>query len=462
MNKKKLFLFVAALCALSFAFESCSSDDLEDNSLTSDVQNPFDVMTMSDNNSREKIVVISDVHLGADLSYSETVKHLSRLEQFVNEVGSSKTVKELVIAGDLLDEWYIPTRTDTYAGKTPADFDKRLASSNKVVFEALNKVIKDGNVKVTYVPGNHDMLLDAERVENILPGINQARDADRKLIGTYHPDGYPQIAIEHGHRYDFFCNLDPYDNQDVAPGTVLPPGYFFARIAANSFVNQVAKSAATKVPSVTLNSTDVSQKALYLYHYGWKYCLENLIWVNDKFDDKIFVTNVGGFTGTFSMNEFLPYNNATTGSLQVDRYKDAFTQANWEKRLKYNNVPVMTDVANAVIGSLKTEFIDNQSNVQYFQNPQSDVRVVIFGHTHIPMIKASTSCKNEACIYANSGTWVDQKVRDQLGEPAVDQDPINMHFVVVTPRSEDKSKLYVGLYQFNRGEHVLVDSQSIK
>ena len=46
------------------------------------------------------------------------------------------------------------------------------------------------------------MLLDAERVENILPGINQARDADRKLIGTYHPDGYPQIAIEHGNIFE--------------------------------------------------------------------------------------------------------------------------------------------------------------------------------------------------------------------------------------------------------------------
>lgn len=456
------FIYSLLTCgALLLSMPSCSSDD--SCSSVALVQNPFDSMNMSENTSREKIVVISDIHLGPDLSYSETVKHLARLEQFLKEVRSSKTVKELVIAGDLLDEWYIPTRTNTYGGGTQADFVKRLALSNRVVIDMINGIIADGAVKVTYVPGNHDMLLDAEKIASVMPGINQARDADRNLIGTYHPDGYSQIAIEHGHRYDFFCNLDPYDNQDIAPGSVLPPGYFFARIAANSFVNQIDKSAATKVPEVKLNATDASQQSLYLYYYGWKYSLDSVIWVGDSFSDKIFTTNVGGYTAPLSMNDILPYNDAT-GKIAVDLYKDAFTQANWEKRLKYNNVPVMTSMTKAVIGSLKTEFIDNQSNVQYFQNPSSNVRIVIFGHTHIPMIKTFTNTKGEACVYANSGTWVDKKVRTAEAESGmvVDQDAINMHFVVITPREDDKGKLYVGLYQFKHGEHVLVDNQTIK
>lgn len=460
---KTLFFSIAALCITSFFLHSCDSNDKENNTSVAEMTNPFDNMSVSDNQSREKIVVISDLHLGPDLSYSETVKHLSRLEQFLNEVRSSKTVKELVIAGDLLDEWYIPAGTATYSGGTQADFIKKIASSNKVVIDAFNNIIKDKTIKVTYVPGNHDMLFDTSKVESILPGINQARDEDRDLIGTYHPDGYPQIAIEHGHRYDFFCNLDPYDNQDIAPGSVLPPGYFFARIAATSFVNQVALGAATKVPSISLTSADASQKALFLYHYGWKYCMENLIWIGNSFEEKVFITNVGGYTGTYSMNDILPYNDAN-GKITVDLYKNAFTQNNWEKRLKYNNASVMTDMTEAVIGSLKTAFIDEQSNVQYFQNPDSNVRIVIFGHTHIPMIKTYTSIKNEACVYANTGTWVDKKIRTLDAENGLvaDQDAINMHFVVITPREDDKNKIYVGLYQYNHGEHLLIDSQTIR
>lgn len=459
----KKLLFVILACISLFSITSCSSsDDCEGDPQTGNVENQFDNMVGSNNLNREKIVVISDIHLGVDLSFSETVKHLSRIEDFVNEVGNSKTVKELIINGDMLDEWYIPTRTDTYAGGTQEDFVKRIAKSNKAVIDAFNKVIKEGKVKVTYVPGNHDLLIDANKVEAIMPGINQARDTDRSLIGTYHPDGYPQIAIEHGHRYDFFCNLDPFDNQDIAPGSVLPPGYFFARIAANSFVNQVPKSEATKVADLQITPTNLSQKALYLYHYGWKSCLNDLIWVNDNFNDKIFKTNIDGYTGTLSMNDILPYND--NGTINVKLYKNAFTQENWEKRLAYNNAPVMTNVADAVIGSLLTSFIDNQSNVQYFQNSKSNVRIVIFGHTHIPMIKSFTNVKNEACVYANTGTWIDEKIRDidAAAGKVVDQDTVNMNFVVVMPHKNDQSEINVGLYKYKRGKHVLVENQNIK
>jgi len=451
--KKKFLSILFILCSLSVAAISCSKSDNSDNT-----KNPFDEMESSNNNSRDKIVVISDIHLGADLSYSENTKHLSRLEQFINEVRDSKTVKELVIGGDMIDGWYVPTRTNTYSAGSQQAFVKKIASSNKVVISAINNIISDGKIKVTYVPGNHDMLFNASDVEAIMPGINQARDSDKPLLGTYNPDGYPQVAIEHGHRYDFFCNLDPFDNQTEAPGTILPPGYFFARIAANSFVKQMAQSAASKINTVTANSDEIEQKAKYAYYFCWQRAFENLIWVDDNFDEKIFTTNIDGFTKTYSMNDFLPYNDAA-GMIQVKMYSGAFTQEAWNKRLAYNNAPVMTNVVEAIYGSLLTEYIDNQSNVQYFQNPNSKVRVVVFGHTHIPMIKTFTNLNGEACVYANTGTWEDEKVRN--GAPTVDQDSKNMNFVVIMPRGDNRKKLFIGLFQFNHGQHVLVDSQSI-
>ena len=104
----------------------------------------------------------------------------------------------------MFDEWYIPTRTDSYAGGTQADFIRKTVAANQSIFNVLNRIIKDGNVKVTYIPGNHDMGFTAENVDIAMPGVNQARDSKEKFgIGTYHPDGYPEIAIEHesGDRY---------------------------------------------------------------------------------------------------------------------------------------------------------------------------------------------------------------------------------------------------------------------
>jgi metallophosphoesterase superfamily enzyme len=121
--------------------------------------------------NRNMIVVISDIHLGANLDYSEINKNLKPLENFLVKIRSSQNVKELVIAGDLLDEWFVPATINTYEGKDQNDFVKRIAASNKGVVDAFNNIIRDGQIKVTYVPGNHDLTITAANVESIFPGI---------------------------------------------------------------------------------------------------------------------------------------------------------------------------------------------------------------------------------------------------------------------------------------------------
>ncbi len=447
-----MLLLVASFLTLG----SCSSNDKDAVS-----ENPFDNISESNNNKRDKIVVISDLHLGNDLSYSENVKHLGRLEEFLKEVRSSSTIKELVVGGDMLDEWYIPTRTDTYGNGTQADFVRKTVAANQGVFNMLNGIIKDGKVKLTYVPGNHDMGFSSESVNIAMPGVNQARDAgDKSAVGTYHPDGYPQIAIEHGHRYDFFSAMTPNTNDADAPGAILPPGYFFARIAANSFTDPTTVEAATNVPTVTLNDPgNAEQYTKFVYYSLWKTVMEGVIYVKDNFSDLIIKTNVGHYTKTYAINDILPKNSATDGSIQMNLYNGLFTQSNWNAREKYNNVPVMTDINKALVGSLKTAFIDDQANVQYFQNPLSNVRIVVFGHTHIPMIKLYTNLNGGPCIYANSGTWEDQKTRDKSA--VIEQDTIKMHFVMIAPVKSDSKKLRVALYQYKKGKHLLVDNRAV-
>ena len=452
--KKNYFLLLLVTAALHLLSCTTYEETVSDN--------PFDTISANTNNARDKIVVISDLHLGNDLAYSENVKHLKRLKEFLKEVRSSATVKELVIGGDMFDEWYVPTRVDTYGGGTQADFVRKTVAANQHIFDVLNGIIKDEKVKLTYIPGNHDMGFTAENVNIAMPGVNQARDAGNKYgVGTYHPDGYAEIAIEHGHRYDFFCALTPNANEADAPGSLLPPGYFFSRIAANSFTDPTTHEAATKVPEVKLNdATNPEQYTKYIYYNLWKKVIQDVIYVKDNFGDPIITTKVGNYTKTYAINDILPQNSTTDGSIQMNLYNGLFTQSNWESRLKFNNVEVMTKINEALKGSLETEFLDEQASVQYFKNPLSNVRLVVFGHTHKPMIKTYSNFNDKACIYVNSGTWEDQKTRDK--NAAIEQDGLKMHFVVIDPLKADKKKLSISLYQYRFGKHELLDNKELE
>jgi len=393
----------------------------------------------NDSGKRDLVVVISDLHLGNDLAYAEFNDNSKPLENFLKKVRVSPNIKELVIGGDLVDEWFVPANIDTYQGRDQASFVKRIATTNKGVFDAFNRIIKEGKIKVTYVPGNHDIAVKAEQIESILPGVSQAQDGVQGL-GTYSPDGLPQVAIEHGHRYNFFCAPDPISNQSVAPGTIMPPGYFFTRIAALHVVEQ-SKTPTDTVPDVVLGSSaDASQKLLYGYWKDWQFTL-NSFPVTNKFDEKIITTNVDGFKGKYAINDLLPFQATPGGTIDVNLYKGI--QDTWKQRQKINKVAIDIPTQRAIELVADPKESDNQATVQYFANPNSDKRIVIFGHTHVAKMTASKDLDGKKTIYANSGTWIDRN-----------PDNTTMNFVVISPQgSEPSSQTTVELYNF-QGEVV--------
>jgi len=383
---------------------------------------------------RNMVVVLSDLHLGADLAYAEFNKNTPSLEKLLKQIKASPNVKELVIAGDLLDEWYVPAPVNTYAGKDQRDFVQRIATSNKGVISDFNDIIQSGKIRVTYVPGNHDLTIAAENIDLILPGIHQARDNEQGL-GTYSPAEFPKIAIEHGHRYNFFCAPDPISNQDIAPGTIMPPGYFFTRIAALHILENATQPDVT-MPVVTPNvSGDNSQSLLFAYWKLWEWTMDNLP-IKEKLDDKVIVTNVDGFTEKYSVSDLLPYQQVAGGQLNVKLYKGI--QDTWKERQILNKVPVNIPVAQAIERASLAEETDDQAKAQYFMNPKSDKRIVIFGHTHDAKIIPSLNYQGQKSIYANSGTWIDRN-----------PNLTTMNFIVITPQNAaTTSQTYVRLYNF--------------
>lgn len=399
---------------------------------------------------RNLIVVLSDMHLGADIEYTETKNNLPSLEKLLKQIKASANVKELVIAGDLLDEWFVPAPIDTYQGKDQADFVQRIAETNRGVIDAFQSIIDDGIIRVTYVPGNHDLTITEASVELILPGINQARDPELG-IGTYYPEGYPQIAIEHGHRYNFFSAPDPFSNQTIAPGTITPPGYFFTRIGA-LHVAQGFPPATDTLHVVTPNiSGDQSQNLLYEYWRVWDWAIKYLR-IENSFDEKLIVTNFDGFTSAYSVKDLVPSQETANGYIDVNLYKGI--QDTWNERQAHNRVQVNIPVLDAIAGSADHKESDKQAKIQYFLNPESDVRIVVFGHTHVPLIESSLDHMGRKSIYVNSGTWIDHNSLDK--ETA-------MNFVVITPQTKDaSSQTYVKLYHFKNEIISEMASESIK
>jgi predicted phosphodiesterase len=94
--------------------------------------------------------------------------------------------------------------------------------------------------------------------------------------------------------------------------------------------------------------------------------------------------------------------------------------------------------------------LDDQSGVQFFNNPDSDKRIVIFGHSHEARVIASVNENQEKNVYVNSGTWIDKN-------------KCTMTFVVVIPqKSKDSAPTFVNLCQYSpSGDIKKLDSQAL-
>lgn len=380
---------------------------------------------------RNKIVIISDIHLGIDSKFAEIKQNYSNLVDLVKHVGNAPDVKELVIGGDLMDQWFIPMNYPT--PKDERAFVDAIAANNKEFVNAIVAIIKEGKIKVTYAPGNHDLTVTEADIARVFPGINQARGTVQGL-GEYVTGKDGSIVIEHGHKYNFFCAPDPLSIKKTTgnSNSIMPPGYFFTRIATSSLMEGKPKTE-NKFPLYDIDKNDPEQVLLNYYYMTWKGILETLP-VKEKFSEKVIVTNIDGMNDTYAMADVIPQFDPATKKLSVRVYDGLVTT--WEERQEINGVKVKTSAADAILGSNDDDLTDMQSKIQYFDTDASK-RIVIFGHTHKARVVPFKNLKGEKTIYANSGTWIDHSL-----------DHPNSTFVVVTEGDGDSPLTFVNLYQY--------------
>jgi len=376
---------------------------------------------------QNKIVVVSDLHMGIEDRYSEMVKNRSLFIEFLHRLGTMSDVGELVIAGDFLDDWYLPF---TYPAYEDSDaFYRKVIQNNQMVFDLLNDLMAKG-IKVVYVPGNHDMLLESKILQEALPGLVQARDA--RGLGSYVTGMRNEVVIEHGHRYDVFSAPDSVSNKDITGevASILPPGYFYARIAA-SWVLQGRPRIKRDYPEIYQvpdPKINLDQYGAYLYYRIWSAEM-NRITPFERFEDRVIDIQLNGYNGKYSLADIYPV-------LQKDGTISAPTlfkeyQRTWPKNQEINRVGMKTSFAESVAGTLDGNYFYNQAKKQYLENPNFAVDVVVFGHTHVPVLEKLPN--TEGKYYANSGTWIDMNP----------QHPAASTFVVITTSdSKDTVELY--------------------
>lgn len=348
--------------------------------------------------TRDKIVVISDIHLGIEDRYGETVQNIPPLVEFLKRLHSTADVRELVIAGDFLDEWYLPVDYPRYTDQR--QFYKDVIANNQDVIDELNHVIASG-IKLVYVIGNHDMTLEADILQEAIPGIAQAVDA--KGLGAYYTGDRNEVVIEHGHRYDVFSAPDTVTNAELVGNdeTIFPAGYFFARYAATWVLEGYPKvekdlPVVSKVP----DKADADQYGAYLYYSILK-TVSSRMTPNEALEEKIFDMRVSGFDDAYSFLDFYPAQQED-GTISAPVLFQNI-QRTWAERQAINRVKVPGSFIESVAGTLDWRYFSGQAMTQYLNNPDESVDVVVFGHTHVPVYDDLGGRK----YYINDGTWID-------------------------------------------------------
>ena len=379
-------------------------------------------INLKDTLPSNSIAVISDIHMGDERAtagkYCWFGKNKDALESFLDLVKTGGAIKQLVIQGDLFDEWIVPFDVkpfDQSAGiHNSHDYFSSIAiaQTNELIFEKLRAIASDPNIELIYIPGNHDMLLTEETLDSIIPGIQWKSDIIG--LGKYSP--VQEVIMEHGHRYDFFNCPQPL----VHPGHMLPPGYFISRMEAYGLALH---------PGQLMKDGTIMEGGL-TFETAWTLAMGYLFYEYTMFPPmnvpNVLMTGIDGYTEAFSFDG------------ARDMYAASIEEL-WMNTQAANGVPLPLSLLVAMWNSLD---LTTAAILEYMQQSPHlvDYNIVSFGHSHDPMLKVHPRRKDYTNIYANSGSWIDA---DQCKHDV-------RTFLVITPGEWTGSQLdIVRLYQYN-------------
>jgi hypothetical protein len=154
-------------------------------------------------------------------------KETQEFATFLKSINDPQKVKEVVLLGDLMDDWVYPVDVE------PPSLQAILkAPINKAIMREFKNLAKNEEISVLYLPGNHDMGVNQALLTKNFPGPPGSPDPSGIRLGgtAQHNSVYrtSRLRAEHGSAYAMFNAPDTINN----PGTRLPLGYFIGRVVA--------------------------------------------------------------------------------------------------------------------------------------------------------------------------------------------------------------------------------------
>lgn len=352
----------------------------------------------------KKRIYISDVHMNAGRGIKpEPGKHpyewldeagANRLAEFLKDINNPAEVKEIILLGDLMDNWVYPVH------EIPPTFQEIIdAGINKNIVRELKKLSQNKDLSILYFPGNHDMGLTKEDIDRNFPGM---------IFGgkAMHDSAYRtgRLHAEHGSAYAMFNAPDAFNS----PGSRLPLGYFISRIVATREYE-----------------TGISDR------HSWTYADDILeILGPQKLAASIFeaVLEEAGLPEDTKIN--MPPKGGKPITISASEVKEKYSSL-YDQWQNHYGPGVAYKAIMAEIGYLG-DIADNLCK-------KSGTTVVILGHSHDWELDKDSWFVADR-IYANCGTWCDDKSPCTYVETEKDKDN-KMHTVRVMEWKDNQSKL---------------------
>ncbi len=352
----------------------------------------------------KKRIYISDVHMNAGRGINpQGGKHpyewlgeeeANRFAKFLKYINNPSEIKEIILLGDLMDNWVYPV------DEVPPTFQDIIdADINKNIVRELTALSQNEDMSILYFPGNHDMGLTKEDIERNFPGM---------IFGgkAAHDSAYrtSRLHAEHGSAYAMFNAPDAFNS----PGSRLPLGYFISRIVATREC-----------------ATGISDR-----HY-WTYADDILeILGPQKLGASVFeaILEEAGLPESTIIK--MPSKGGKEITIVASEVKEKYACL-YDQWQSHYGPGVAYKAIMAEIGYLG-DIADNLCK-------KGDTTVVIFGHSHDWELDKDKWFVADR-IYANCGTWCDDKRPCTYVETEKDKDN-KMHIVRVVEWKDNKAIL---------------------
>ncbi|MBW2671331.1 MAG: hypothetical protein JRD87_15930, partial [Deltaproteobacteria bacterium] len=211
------------------------------------------------------------------------------------------------------------------------------------------------------------------------------------------------VMMEHGHRYDFFNS----PQQLVNPDHILPPGYFVSRLWAAGMEAEADQEGALSAEETDQGPFGDRKLAFPL---AWDVAL---IYTEVQFpalvppslnEPVVLMSGIDGYADPFSFE----------GAKEM--YVNGNIETLWPDTQDQNGVQATMPVAISILNGHSDLFVE--AEVEYLENEGRDIRIVVFGHTHEPMLDVYPPGDQHAGIYANTGSWINEASTGYLGGSA--------------------------------------------